>query len=148
MKISTENGAITFASGAITRDLGRANFLATPIGTAAEAIREVASSATYRIQPESGVIATVRFREDALEVVIILFEMVGDSEEHWSRDRELERKAIHDKWLLAEIGPPPYRFSWGDIESLLDEKACVSEIVVGYGARRVQNAWWQKGKSG
>lgn len=145
MKISTDNGSITFASGAITRDIVGSSFLKTPIGIGAETIKEVDPSTTYRIFPESGVIASVRFRTGVLEMVSILFEMAGDSEDNWTRDRELVRKAVHDQWLLKELGLPPYRFSWGDIESLFDEKACVSEIVVGYGARRVQQAWWQKG---
>lgn len=144
MKISTDSGAITFASGRITPDLSRSEFLRTPVGTGAEALRIIAPFATFRVRPETGVIASVRFREDSLEMVSVLFEMKDETEENWTRKRELERKAIHDQWLREEIGPPPYRYSWGDIESLFDEKACVSDIVVGYGALRVEKAWWQK----
>lgn len=125
----------------------RPEFLNSPVGAAAEVLRIGAPFATYRIRPEQNVIASVRFRENSLELVSVLFEMAGDTEANWTRERELERKAIHDQWLLEEIGPPPYRFSWGEIESLFDEKACVSDIIVGYGARRVEKAWWQKGEA-
>ena len=146
MKISTDNGVITFASGIISRALSRSDFLKSPAGAGAEVLNINAVSATYRIHPETGVIASVRFREDSLELVSLLFAMKDDTGVSWTREREFERKAIHDKWLLEEIGPPPYQFSWGEIESLFDEKACVSDIIVGYGARRVEKAWWQKGE--
>lgn len=145
MNISTDSGAITFVSGRITPDLSRSEFLSTPVGTGAEALKINEPFATFRIRPETGVIASVRFREDSLEMVSVLFEMKGESDNNWTRKRELERKAIHDKWLREEIGPPPYRYSWGEIESLFDEKACVSDIVVGFGPLRVEKAWWQKG---
>ena len=144
MKISTDSGAITFASGLITGGLSRPEFLSSPVGAGAEVRKINEPFVTYRIRPESGIIASIRFRENSLELVSVLFEMQDDTEANWTREREFKRKAVHDKWLLEEIGPPPYQFSWGEVESLFDEKACVSDIIVGYGPRRQETAWWQK----
>ena len=144
MNISIDNGAIAFDSGVITRDISRSEFLNGALGADAEVLIVNTPFATYRIRPETGVSASVRFRGDLLELVSVLFEMQNDTEVNWTRERELERQAIHDSWLLEEVGPPPYQFAWGEIESLFDEKACVSNIIIGYGPRRVEKAWWQK----
>jgi hypothetical protein len=74
----------------------------------------------------------VQFTDDVLETVEILFEMQGDSDENWSEARELARKELHDAWLRNEIGPPPYRFPWGRLESSYDAKACVGDILISF----------------
>lgn len=50
----------------------------------------------------------------------------------WTEAHELERKALHDAWLLRELGNPPYDYPWGSIASEYDAKVCVSEIIVTY----------------
>lgn len=50
----------------------------------------------------------------------------------WTEAHELERKSLHDAWLLREIGKPPYIYPWGSISSEYDAKGCVSEIIVTY----------------
>ena len=59
-------------------------------------------------------------------------EIPTDKTGEWTRELELERKALHDQWLRRELGKPPYRYSWGTVASELDEKGVVSEIIVGY----------------
>lgn len=46
----------------------------------------------------------------------------------WSRENELERKVRNDVWLQEELGVPPYKFTWGMLESVFDEKAASSYI--------------------
>ena len=41
-------------------------------------------------------------------------------------------KALHDAWLLREIGKAPYDYAWGSVASEYDAKGCVSEIIVTY----------------
>src|ERR1700756_3093739 len=44
---------------------------------------------------------------------------VGSS--RWSKEVEDEIKSFYDNWLHKQIGePPPYRFSWGRIRSIID----------------------------
>lgn len=132
MKISVEDGTIVFASGTIRPGIDRKTFLSSPIGSNAEAFLMNTPHSTYRIFPEQGIAATVRFTDEVLEAVEILFEMQGDSSENWTEAREFARKELHDAWLRNEIGSPPYRYHWGRLESSYDGKACVSDILVSF----------------
>lgn len=50
----------------------------------------------------------------------------------WSEDNELERKSKHDKWLRKVLGPPPYRYDWGEITSNYDPRSGSSMITIRY----------------
>jgi len=50
----------------------------------------------------------------------------------WSEAEEAKRKAGHDALLRQELGNPPYRFSWGVVESVLDQKGGGSQIILRY----------------
>jgi hypothetical protein len=65
-------------------------------------------------------------------MVLVLTEIPADSAGEWTRELELERKRLHDQWLLRELGKPPYRYAWGVVASELDEKGVVSEIIIRY----------------
>jgi len=135
MKISVDDGTMVFAAGTIRPGLDKQTFLNSPVGSDAEAFLMNKPHSTYRIFPEQGIAATVQFTDDVLKTVEILFEMEGDSAENWSEARELARKEVHDEWLRNEIGPPPYRYIWGRLESSYDAKACVSDILVSFDNR-------------
>lgn len=53
--------------------------------------------------------------------------------ETWSKEEQLERKIIHDKWLKEKMGPPPYKYDWGGISSKFDERSGDSSIRLQYG---------------
>lgn len=59
---------------------------------------------------------------------------LGQSWAEWSVDRELQRKALHDKLLHQHIGQcdSTRTYTWGVVSSVLDEKAGVSTIVIKY----------------
>ena len=132
MKISVEDGTVIFTAGTIRPRLDRKTFLSSPIGSDAEEFLMNKPHSTYRIFPETGIVATVQFTDHVLETVAIMFEMEDDSAENWSETRELARKELHDAWLRNESGPSPYRYTWGRLESSYDAKACVSDILVSY----------------
>jgi hypothetical protein len=56
-----------------------------------------------------------------------------DKESIWSAEHELERKELHDDWLRAAMGEPPYVYPWGRIESDYDSKGCASSVIMTYG---------------
>ena len=58
--------------------------------------------------------------------------MSDSVEKEWTEKNELARKELHDEWLLRELGPPPYRYEWGNLSSEYDPKGCVSDIIVAY----------------
>jgi len=87
---------------------------------------------TYRIRPEPGIAAAVYFEGQKLRTFSWQLELPPDMEMTWSAEHELERKRVHDDWLLQEIGKPPYQFPWGRLESDYDPKSCASAIIASY----------------
>ena len=51
---------------------------------------------------------------------------------NWSKEAEIKRKSIHDRWLASLLGPAPYLYNWGEIMSVYDPKAGDSSIIIRY----------------
>lgn len=51
---------------------------------------------------------------------------------NWSESEEQSKKDEHDKWLLRNIGEPPYNYSWGEISSNYDPRSGSSMITIRY----------------
>lgn len=51
---------------------------------------------------------------------------------NWSEDDELRKKNKHDKWLLNNVGKPPYKYLWGEISSNYDPRSGSSMITIRY----------------
>jgi hypothetical protein len=132
MRILIDSGTVEFESGWIGPDADRNSFLASPLGCKAEVFVDNDPYMTYRIRPEPGVVATVSFLGLQLTGISCLFEMPDIMEKDWTEEHELERKKIHDNWLRERLGPPPYRFVWGNVSSEYDPKGCVSDIIINY----------------
>ena len=132
MKIHTFVGLVDFERGSIKPHTDRPSFLASALGQGAEVLVENEPHMTYRIRPERGVAAIVHFEGAKLRTVSWQIELPPQKEEVWSEAHELERKRLHDEWLKRELGNPPYRFSWGRLESTYDSKGCASAIIVSY----------------
>jgi hypothetical protein len=124
---------VDFDCGAVERDTGRAEFLSSAVGAGAELLVENGPHRTYRIRPEEGVAATVYFEGPRLLSIAWQLALASDKESVWSVDHELERKELHDDWLRAGIGEPPYDYPWGRIESDYDSKGCASSVIMTYG---------------
>jgi hypothetical protein len=133
MKIGVLDGSISFARGIILRGQNRERFLATDLGR--NATQELVNKEWWHvaIKPEPGIAATLIFKMDCLDMVLLLMTIPEDSSEEWTPELELKRKAVHDLWLRSELGPPPYQYAWGQLASEFDAKGCVSEIIVAYG---------------
>jgi hypothetical protein len=132
VKISAFNGTISFEGGTIQRNLDRAHFLQTPLGRFAKEDFVNEEWRHYKIEPEPGMIGSVHFKGDRMDRVFLLISIPSDDRNEWTEQLELERKAKHDTWLRAELGNPPYKYSWGRVDSEFDGKGCVSEIIVTY----------------
>ncbi len=52
--------------------------------------------------------------------------------DNWSKANELQRKADHDKWLAATLGPPPYDYPWGTVSSCYSPQSSASTITIRY----------------
>jgi hypothetical protein len=132
MKIGIFDGSISFARGTIARNQDREQFLASDLARGAR--QELVNVEWWHltIKPEAGIVATLIFHDNRLDMVLVLLEIPADSTGEWTRDLELERKRLHDQWLQRELGEPPYRYPWGVVASELDEKGVVSEIIIRY----------------
>jgi len=89
---------------------------------------------------------TLYFDGDALRQVTL--SMIGpheppaaDYRREWANDvalaalvraNELARKARHEAWLQAQLGPSPWSYSWGTISSRYDQAFCQSLVIVAY----------------
>ena len=132
MKVDTAIGRIEFDRGVLDRGTQRAQFLQSSLGENAEMLVENGPHATYRIRPEPGIAAKVRFEGARLRTVSWQLELPPEKERDWSEVNELERKHLHDNWLSTAFGMPPYRYAWGGLESDYDSKGCASSIILRY----------------
>lgn len=132
MKIDTADGSLSFDRGSVRRGQSRGEFLATALGSSAS--QELVNEEWWhlRVEPEPGFHADVLFRGDRLWQVYVLMDIVPDGLDEWTEKNELERKAVHDRWLRRHLGEPPYEYGWGSVSSEFDAKGCVSEIIVSY----------------
>lgn len=132
MQINVTDGSVAFAGGNIDPRLDRTAFLSTPLGAKAERWFVNGPFETYRFFPEPGVVATADFRDGHMLNVSLAFDLPDDSPENWSTPHELARKERHDAWLREHLGEPPYRYNWGQVESVFYHQHCGSEITVSY----------------
>ena len=132
MKINVLDGAIMFEGGLIRPMVDRERFLATDLAKAAEVKLVNNECCHITIAPEIGVSAKLLYRGNRLHQVYLLLKMDSDATNEWTAELELRRKRLHDAWLGKELGEPPYQYSWGNIVSEFDQKACVSEIILTY----------------
>lgn len=132
MKLQKLSGRVEFNRGSIEPRTDRTAFLASEIGRTAEVLVDNEPHMTYRFRPEPGIAAAAYFDGARLRTLSWQLELPSDLENIWTVEQELERKRVHDNWLLNEVGQPPYRFSWGRLESNYDPKGCTSAIIVNY----------------
>lgn len=132
MRIDDTDGSIGFPSGRLTRFLTRASFLSTALAKDAVVTVDNEPWITYDLRPENVVLASVVFEHDRLREVRLMLVTPADLGGEWSEADELARKSRHDTWLREQLGVGDYRFSWGSVESIYDQRAICSQIVVRY----------------
>lgn len=132
MNIDISSGTISFAGGTVERKADRTKFLSKGLGRDAKVGLINEDWRHYGIRPEPGVAANLVFKGDCLHQVWILMTIPSDESDEWTTESELQRKLLHDNWLLAKFGKPPYEQGWGKISSEFDAKGCVSEIIITY----------------
>lgn len=132
MKIQIIDGSVTFSDDTMKRHMDRQAFLRSRIGESAKAIVANGPWITYNFSPETGIACNAIFRNERLFQLSIMIRLPSDDTNKWSDAAEQKRQDLHDEWLQAELGNPPYRYVWGQIESGLDRRDGFSDIVVAY----------------
>jgi hypothetical protein len=122
-----------FAEGAISAGQHRKDFLKSRLGEIST--RRIMGGAWthHDFQAEAGIHCSASFDGDRLDHVFILMDVPGRETDQPTESLELQRKSLHDAWLLKELGPPPYEYEWGKVVSDYDDRGCVSEILLRYG---------------
>lgn len=144
MKIDSESGSIVFAKGTIGAGMRRADFLKSSLGPISKQ-RVMGDNWTHHdFEPETGIHCSASFDDGRLDHVFILIDHPSEKVDQPAEALELERKSLHDAWLLKELGPPPYEYLWGKIVSEYDNRGCASEIIIRYGDRTEPPRWWQE----
>ena len=132
MKIGIFDGTISFDGGDIRCKLSRKQFLESKVGRESKESLVNQDWRHYHIEPEQGIAGTVLFKAETIDRIFLTMRIPSDETKEWTEERELERKALHDRWLRTELGDPPYDYAWGRIVSEFDQKGLVSEIIVVY----------------
>ena len=123
----------------IAPGLARDAFLASSLGARAEVWVRNEPHCAYRAQVRLGgkrVVLVLRFQGEDLRGVELALagDRWGTSWDDWSEALEGEKQRAHDAWLRDHLGPPPYDYAWGTVESCYDERSGASTIVVRYQA--------------
>lgn len=125
-------GTVNHTGVTLRRGETRENFLAAYAGANAQLMVENQGWSTYRFSPDQKVFFAVQFKNCVIEQICIAFALNENDPNLWTVESEAARKLLNDQMLREEIGAPPYRFSWGQIESVSDPRSGASQIIVTY----------------
>lgn len=132
MKIQINSGEAVFEKGSIGPWIDKSAFLASTLGTGSDIFVSNEPFMTFRFTPEPGITATASFDGERLTSITVMMRMPTDDDRLWTEELENARKRIHDDWLRAELGDPPYRYGWGSIESVFDQRSCIGDLIISY----------------
>lgn len=107
-------------------------FLKSEAGARARLTMEHGAYRTYSVASEE-MPAQAHFRDGRLWMITLARRMPDEGGwTAWSKEQELERKRLHDDLLEKALGPPPYVYTWGKVESVYDAQDGSSSIVITY----------------
>jgi len=140
MTITQETGVIKLPEigATIAASLSRAQFLQTPEFFEARVFVRSEPWCSYRLpaisQKYTELVIVVQFHGEELVSLDLCHgaHCFGSSWEDWSEERELARKAFHERWLASEVGVHPGNYAWGQIASYYDEQGRFSTIAIRY----------------
>ncbi len=140
MTITQDTGVITLPEigASIAATLSRSQFLQVPVFSCSSVFVQSEPWCSYRLpaipQKYTDLVIIVQFRGEELFSLELCHGAAcfGTSWENWSEERELARKAFHERWLASEVGLRPGKYAWGEIASYYDETGRFSSIAVRY----------------
>ena len=135
--IDRTTGDITFDSGdRIGPSTDLTTFRASPLGRAQPAGHEDYTNFSLGTCAIAGLAFAVTSYFHQTQLTMVLLTLVepddGRSWDDWSESKELVRKKKHDAFLAAQLGPPPWAYGWGRIESTYDARGGSSLITFVY----------------
>jgi hypothetical protein len=136
MKINSSTGGLELESGLmLSPALSRSQFLASPVGLASTVLVRNEPWISFRLEAAAeNVVLAVFFKAEALESVdiAVIDPRFGAGWDDWSQEKEMQRKAANDQWLLAHGLTPGKKYAWGSVWSGFDPKGGFSNAVIHY----------------
>jgi hypothetical protein len=139
--IDAAKGTVVFDRGAIDARSKRRALLKSKLAQGATLDIENKEHRTYQLaEPlhldEQLVSAQLYFKAESLKSISLAFgdKRFGTSWDDWSEAKERARQSAHLKWLRGFLDGkgPRWRFAWGIIESIYDQKSGGSSIEISY----------------
>jgi hypothetical protein len=136
--IDPTTGDIDLGSGATAGPgLTEQAFRASPPGAAADPIPAAPPWSGWRVRRHgaSGAMFAISLRFQAGKLALAeIVELDPDAGgwDDWSEQKELAKKARHDALLAAWLGPPPWKYAWGEVTSTFDPRGGYAGITVRY----------------
>lgn len=137
--IDQQTGEVSFDGGIVARPhMPEAAFLATSLGQASARRSYRNGHSRYslpRPQMIDGREWSVSFGftgGQLTSISLALSDKPGATWADWSEAKELLSKDQHDQILRNLLGPPPYRFAWGEVSSTYDPRGGAASITISY----------------
>lgn len=136
--IDIKNGSIALQNFLIRKGLTKDDFLSSNLFSEVLNHQEYGFT-TYSLKPqlienEKFIMVLYFNKNDIIDLVNL---SLSNSEnipswDNWSESEEQRKKEEHDKWLLNNIGIPPYNYDWGTVSSNYDPRSGSSMITIRY----------------
>jgi hypothetical protein len=111
-----------------------AEFQASEAGKSAQQISKISNHYQIRVNDEGWLCGLVlMFGAESIQGILLGFSETEMTWADWKKDKEERRKKVHDNFLRAQLGPPPYLYPWGRVVSALDPHDSTARIVIHYG---------------
>lgn len=131
--IDQNTGSISFDGGELKPRVELSCFLQSELGGRAKKLLQHSEWQNFSVPLGNSFDAVLVFRNDVLvEVRLCKRTAKTTTWASWTEEKEANRKATHDALLAQELGEPPYRYSWGIVESFFDSKGGGSQILIRY----------------
>lgn len=136
MKINSSIGRLELANGlALSPALSRSQFLTSAVGIASTVLIKNEPWCSFRFEAAADkVVFAVFFKGEVLESVhvAVIDARFGTGWDDWSQEKEMQRKAANDEWLLSHGLTPGTKYGWGSVWSGFDPKGGSSSAVIRY----------------
>lgn len=122
----------------VTPELTEQKFLSSPAGMTATVFVQNGVHHSYKLKNthvEGKMFLPVLYFSGDILTEAHLHSVTGEKEKWptYSSQSEAAHKLDNDNWLRERLGvTPPYVFSWGSIESVLDQKAGTTFVLLRY----------------
>jgi hypothetical protein len=134
--IDKQSGALVVAGETIPSGLSENAFSRSQLGQQAMRTPTTGGWVVYSNIKIDDAGLVMRFLDGKLTEISLAWGERSGGWGGWSEVKEASENSAQNKWLASKLGLPPYSFEWGNVESLQDQKAGGSQILIRYNSKR------------